>query len=198
MKPFPSSFVSLRRARRALLAVAVLGLAGASLSAQDNNAPRGDGRRGGGNGGGQEDGRRSFNPADMQARMLAGLRERMGVTSDEEWTVISERVMKVSELRRSMGGGMASAMAFRGPGGPGGGGDSRGSFRGRSGGSSETEALQSAVADKLPDAELKARLTKLRETRKANEKKLEQAQEDLRAVLTVRQEALLVLAGLLP
>jgi hypothetical protein len=119
------------------------------------------------------------------------------VTSDEEWAIISERMLKLMEIRRTTGGGaggaLAAAMAFRG------GGDSgRGSRVARPGGSPETQALQSALVDKLPDAEVKARLTKLRETRKANEKKLEQAQEDLRAVLTVRQEAVVVLMGLLP
>ena len=148
-----------------------------------------------------------MSPQDMQTRMLANLRERFGVTDDAEWAVISERLAKVSEARRASGGapgGMAAAMMFRGAGGggPGGGGSDggdRGGFRGtRTGGTPEMQALQSAVTDKLPDAEVKARLTKLRETRKANEKKLEAAQEDLRAVLTVRQEALAVMMGLLP
>lgn len=180
----------------------VLGLAATPVLAQNTPAQRGDAERRRGPSNGQDGGeRRTFNPADMQARMLSAMRERMGVTSDEEWTVIAERITKVSELRRQAGGGLAAAMAARGPGGPGGpgGGDAaRGAFRGRTGGSPETEALQSAVRDQLPDAEVKARLAKLRDTRKANEKKLEEAQEELRAVLTVRQEAMLVLAGILP
>ncbi len=149
--------------------------------------------------------------------MLSSLRERFGVTSDEEWGVISERMTKVMEARRSMGGGTASPFlgggrppggggTDRGAGGTGGGGDratggdrgtggAPGGFRGTR--SPETEALTRAVADKLPDAEIKARITKLRETRKANEAKLEKAQDELRAVLSVRQEAQAVLMGLL-
>jgi hypothetical protein len=146
-----------------------------------------------------------MNPQEMQARMLANLRERFGVTSDEEWTVISERLTKLVEVRRTMpgaaGGPGAMLSGFRGPSGPAAGpeGGNRGT-RGavRPGGSPESEALQAAVTDKLPEAEIKARLDKLRETRKANAQKLEQAQEDFRAVLSVRQEAIAVLVGLLP
>lgn len=151
--------------------------------------------------------------------MLNALRERMGVTSDEEWGLIADRIQKVTEARRTMGGGIGGpggpgGMMFaggqRGPGGPGGPagdrgtsgdrgtGGTAGTFRGPPrGGSPEQAALTQAVADKLPDAEIKARLTKLRETRKANEAKLEKAQDELRAVLTVRQEAQAVLLGLL-
>jgi hypothetical protein len=50
----------------------------------------------------------------------------------------------------------------------------------------------------MPDAEIKLRLDRVRETRKANEAKLSKAQEDLRAVLSVRQEAVAVVFGLLP
>ena len=59
-------------------------------------------------------------------------------------------------------------------------------------------ALSSAVRDKLPDAEVKTRLERLREVRKENEVKLTKAQEELRAVLSVRQEAVAVIFGLLP
>lgn len=59
-------------------------------------------------------------------------------------------------------------------------------------------ALQAAVRDKLPEAEVKVRLAKLRETRKNDEAKLAKAQDDLRVVLSVRQEAVAVVFGLLP
>jgi hypothetical protein len=59
-------------------------------------------------------------------------------------------------------------------------------------------ALQSAIRDKLPDAEIKSRLDRVRETRKDNEAKLTKAQEELRALLTVRQEAVAVMYGMLP
>ena len=52
--------------------------------------------------------------------------------------------------------------------------------------------------DKLPEAEIKSRLDRVREARKQNEAKLSKAQEDLRAVLSIRQEAVAVVFGLLP
>ena len=50
----------------------------------------------------------------------------------------------------------------------------------------------------MPDAEIKARLERLRDVRKQNQAKLEKAQDDLRAVLSVKQEALAVMMGMLP
>ena len=47
-------------------------------------------------------------------------------------------------------------------------------------------------------AEIKARLDRYREVRKENEARLAKAQDDLRAVLTVKQEAMAVMMGLLP
>jgi hypothetical protein len=140
----------------------------------------------------------------MQARMNANLKEQFGVTSDDEWNLIMERITKVNELRAASGG--RGMMGFRGMmGGQGGnnnqnGQGGRANRQGRMGGANnpELDALQTAINDKAPDAEIKARLERLREVRKENEVKLTKAQEDLRAVLSVRQEAGAVLAGLLP
>ncbi len=194
------------RSCRAFAALALAGVLASSLSAQtrpagdEANRRRGDqgadagGRRGGGS------------PEEMQARMLASLRERFEVTDDEEWKLIAERLGKVTELRRNAAGaGGFGGFAGRGPGGPGGapGGDRGGPAAGRGGrgpggGSTEMAALSGAVRDKLPDAEIKSRLDRVREIRKDNEAKLAKAQEELRAVLSVRQEAIAVVFGLLP
>jgi hypothetical protein len=150
-------------------------------------------------------GRANLSPQDMQARMMTALRERFEVTDDEEWKLISERLTAVMELRRNAtGGGFGGFGGFAGRGGPGGpGGNSdnpnraaRGTRGG--GGSTELAALSTAVRDKMPDAEIKARLERVREARKDNETKLAKAQEDLRALLSVRQEAAAVVAGFLP
>jgi hypothetical protein len=184
----------------------LLTAAGATAFAQNTNGTS-DAERRRRTTGDDNGGRRgNFNPEDMQARMLTGLRERLEVTDDEEWKLISERITKVSELRRNApGAGGLLAFAGRGPQGGGdgnrGGGDSgRGGQRGgpRGGGSTELTALQNAIRDKLPDAEIKSRLDRVRESRKDNEAKLSKAQEDLRALLTVRQEAVAVMFGLLP
>ena len=50
---------------------------------------------------------------------------------------------------------------------------------------------------KAPSAELKAAIGKAREGLKRKEADLEEAQEELRKVLTARQEAIAVLIGLL-
>jgi hypothetical protein len=194
-----------RRARFSLFKTASIAAlifaAATSLFAQDDRRRRGD-TSGGGGGSDRGGGRGDFNPQDMQARLLSGMRERFGVTNDDEWGVIADRLTKVMELRRSSMGSMAGAMFF-GRGGPGGdsrGGTDRGSSSSRtsrSGSGNDVAALQAAIQDKLPDAEIKARLDRVREQRKDNEAKLAKAQEELRAVLTVRQEAVAVLAGLL-
>jgi hypothetical protein len=178
-------------------AAAALGLASTALFAQTTPATPGGERSRRGEGGGE---RGSFNPQEMQNRMLNALRDRLEVTDDEEWKLISARIAKVTELRRATGAGLAGVGGFAGRGGPPGGGDNREQGRGgpRPGGSAELAALSSAVRDKLPDAEIKSRLDRLRETRKENEAKLTKAQEELRAVLSIRQEAVAVVFGLLP
>lgn len=188
-------------------ATALFLAASSSLLAQNTAPASGDANRR--RGGGQDDpngGRGGFSAEDMLAR----LRERFEVTDDEEWKLISERLKVVTELRRSMIGGGPG-----GPGGPGGGfgrggpqgggagGDAasranRTGGRGPGGGSAEMTALSNAVRDKLPDAEIKSRLDRVRELRRENELKLAKAQEELRAVLSVRQEATAVVFGLLP
>jgi Spy/CpxP family protein refolding chaperone len=109
--------------------------------------------------------------------MLEALRKRLGVTDDAEWSVIAARITAVRTLQRSTG-------AF-------------GGFRGGGGGNPEQQALREAISDQLPDAEIKARLERFRAVRKENQAKLDQARADLAAVLTVRQEAMLVMLGLL-
>jgi hypothetical protein len=160
-------------------------------AANANGNGGGRGRRnqnGGGNGGG----RGNFDPAQMQQQMLAALRDQFGVTDDSEWKIISDKITAVSDLRRSVGGGGGGFGGLRG-----GGGGNRGG-RGGAVANPEQDALRQAITDKLPDAEIKSRLARLREVRKANEEKLTKAQEDLRGVLSVRQEAVAVMAGLLP
>ena len=166
--------------------------AGATDNANGNGRNRrGQNGQNGQNGGG----RGNFDPAQMQERLLANLREQLEVTDDAEWKAISDKITVVSDLRRSAGGGFgglrAAAQAAQGGGGGG---------RGGRGGavSPEQDALRQAITDKLPDAEIKSRLTHLREVRKDNEEKLAKAQEDLRAILSVRQEAVAVMFGLLP
>ena len=58
--------------------------------------------------------------------------------------------------------------------------------------------LQKAIDGKASNSELKTLIAKVADERKAKEASLAQAQENLRKVLSVRQEALAVVSGLLP
>jgi len=173
-------------------------------AATDPQAPAPADNQNGGRG--NRGNRGNFSPEEMRTRQIDALKEQLGVTSDDEWNVISARATAVMELRQAAGGGRGGMMNFRGMmGGQGGnnnqnGQGGRGNRQGRVGGANnpELDALQSAINDKAPDAEVKARLERLREVRKDNEAKLTKAQEDLRAVLSVRQEAVAVVYGLLP
>ncbi|MGA2658481.1 MAG: hypothetical protein ABSH34_13330, partial [Verrucomicrobiota bacterium] len=79
------------------------------------------------------------------------------------------------------GGGGGNAMR-RGPGGE---------------PSPEAEALRKAVDAKASTGEIKAALAKYVESRKVKAEQLKTAQENLRKVLTARQEAIATLRGLL-
>jgi hypothetical protein len=131
----------------------------------------------------------NFDPQQFRQMMMDRFREQFEVKDDDEWKLIQERIEKVMEARQAAGGFGGMRMG-RGPGGPGG--------RGPMGGQGpEGEALQNALESKASADTLKAKLAQFREARKANQAKLEQAQEELRKVLTLRQEAAAVLAGLL-
>jgi len=168
-------------------------LAGAAFGQADQNQ---SGRRSknGDNANPPGGGRGNFDPAQMQDQMLTRLREALDVPDDAEWKLISEKALAVNEIRRAGGGGFGG---MRGAPGGRGGGDPRGG-RGGPSANPEQDSLRQAVTDKLPEGEIKSRLARLREARKANEEKLTKAQEDLRALLSVRQEAIAVMYGLLP
>ena len=168
-------------------AAAALLLGGGQLNAQERQE-RGD--RGG---------RGDFDPEQMRARMMERYREAFEVKDDAEWKLIEGRINKVMEARRDMGG---FGRGFGGPGGRRGGGDSgggQGGERRRFGGepSPEAEALQKAIEAKASNDEIKAKLTKYRESQKSKQANLEKAQSELRQVLSVKQEANAVMMGLL-
>ena len=132
-------------------------------------------------------------PSEAESRMLTKLRERLEVPDDGEWAVIADRIRQVEEARRGLWLGA--------PGGRGGPAFSdKGKKGARSGASArpEQDALRSAVNDNLTDAEIKARLDRAHEVHLQKEQQLAKTQADLRAVLTIRQEAVAVMAGLLP
>ena len=118
--------------------------------------------------------------------------------SDEEWSVIQPLVEKVqAKQRETMAGRFGGFGGRGGRGGPGRDRDGASSASARPG-ATEAEALRTAVENEntSPD-ELKAKLTAVREQRKKSEAELEATREELRKVLTVRQEAALVSMGVL-
>jgi hypothetical protein len=182
----------------ALAGVAVvLTLSAGQLFAQDQQPQRQRGQGGG-----------NFDPEQMRQRMMDRYKEQLEVKDEAEWKLISDRIEKVTTARREIGfgggfGGFGGRGGRGGPGGGGGGGgqggDNAQAARRAFGGepSAEVQALQKAIDAKAPADEIKTKLAKVREARKDKEAKLEKAQDDLRKVLTTRQEASAVLAGLL-
>jgi hypothetical protein len=171
--------------------------------------------------------RPNFDPEQMRQRMLQRLRDQMEVPDDSEWKAISERIAKVMDARRAarMGGG-GPGMFGPPPGGPGGpppgGGDSgsapaggpppgdQGPPPGFAGGpppggpggfnpqpNPSLDALRKAIDDKASAAELKTKIAEYKADVQQKRAALESAQEALRQVLSTRQEAIAVLAGLL-
>jgi hypothetical protein len=159
------------------------------LAQQDNAAP-------------PPGGRGNFDPAQFRQRMMDRLKEQLEVTDDAEWKALEPMVQAVTDARMATMGGMGRGM-FGGP-RRGGNNNNNGNAadQPRRGGfgqppSPEADALQKAIDAKAPKAEIKAALDKFVASRKAKQAQLEKAQDDLRKVLTSRQEAIATLNGLL-
>lgn len=187
-----------------LLAVAgfasALLLSAGNLIAQDT-PPAGGGQGGGrgGRGGG------NFDPAQFQQRMMERVKEQLEVTDETEWKALEPMVQKVMDARRDVMvggiGGMMRGMG-RGPRGGdaagGGGGDQQNRRPGMFGEpSAEAQALEKAIESKAAKDDLKAAMAKFRAAKKAKETQLKDAQENLRKVLTLRQEAIAVSSGMM-
>ena len=111
--------------------------------------------------------------------------------SDEEWSIIQPLLEKVQTNQRETMMGR-----FNLPGGRRGGGDRAG--RPERPASPEVDALKAALeAEGASPADIKTRLEAVRAARKKALAELDQAREDLRKVLTQRQEATLVMVGIL-
>ena len=141
----------------------------------------------------------------LQQRINDSYREQMGVTNDTEWSLIEERITAVTKAATATmadGGGTGGMMGMGGMrGGRGGGGGGGGGGRGFGAlfgqPSAESQTLQQAIDDNAPAAQIKTLIAKLQAVRKDKLAKLAKAQEDLRAVLTTRQEAIAIMGGLL-
>ncbi|MGA2871010.1 MAG: hypothetical protein ABSF34_17850 [Verrucomicrobiota bacterium] len=156
-----------------------------SLLAQDN----------GGGGGGGGNGRGNFDPAAMQQRILDNVRDELNFTNDTDWSAVQPLVQKVMDARRDVGFGNMGRLFGRNRGGGGGNRRGGGMFGGQP--SPEQDALQKAIDEDAPAGQIKDLLAKYQAAQKVKQDKLLQAQTDLRAVLSTKQEAQATLLGLL-
>ena len=205
--------------KKAILGIVAVALVGLLLASQTLSQPgqRGGGQqaqqgqrgqRGGqgpGTQGGPGGGRQQFDPERMRQMMDQRMREQLGAT-EQEWKVLGPRVMKVQELSRQVGAGGRGGMMFggrggRGTGGPGGPGGPDGTRPGAP--ARELTAVEKAQEQlrtvlenesAAPD-QIKGALTTLRKARETAKQQLATAQQDLRKIITVRQEAVLVMMG---
>lgn len=159
-------------------------------------------------GGGQGPGR--FDPERMRQMMADRMKEQLGA-DDEAWKVIQPRLMKVMDLNRQTSGGPGrGGMFFGGPRRDRGGADGQqqgpGGRRGPQGQPDREptpvdkagEQLRTTLENESASPEqIKNELTALRTAREKAKQDLATAQQDLRQILTLRQEAQLVLMGLL-
>ncbi len=175
----------------------VCGIASAlMMSAGSINAQPGGGGGfggGGGGGGGGFGGGRNFDPAQMQQRIMDTIRTQLNFTNDTDWSAVQPLVQKVVDARTAQGaGGMGMMFGRGGRGGRGGGGGMFGQQA-----NPDRDALQQALDDNAPAAQVKALLERYQASQKAKQAVLVAAQADLRKVLTVQQEASATLLGLL-
>ena len=156
--------------------------------------------------------------AQMRQRFLDMMRQSLGA-SDDEFKVLLPKIEKVQQLQRDANarGGMFMMFGGRGPGGggpggpggpgagPGGpGGPGGGGFGGPGGDQTPSEVQQKMMdlretldnKDSKPE-DVKAKLQALRDARAQAKADVVKAQGELRDLLTSKQEAVMVMMGVL-
>lgn len=184
---------------------AALMLSVGSLCAQPGGGGGGGFGGGGGGFGGGGGGRgRNFDPAQMQQMIMDNIRQQLNFTNDTDWSAVQPLVQKVVDARTAVGVGGGGMRGMFGGGRNRGGGGGGGGFGGGGGGNNpfnqpnpDRDALQQALDDNAPAAQVKALLDRYQVSQKAKQTALITAQANLRTVLTVPQEAQATLMGLL-
>ena len=184
-----------------LVFVMMLAFAGiASAQQQEDTNRRGTDR------GGDRGDRRNFDPAQFRERMMQRYKERLGVKDDEEWKAIQAKLEKVMAAQRNARGGGGGFGGFGGGGGRGGPGGPGGGDRGGFGGGDREQTPVSKASQELrdvlqnesaPPETINQKLTAYREARTKAREELTAAQKELRELLMQRQEAILVMEGML-
>jgi hypothetical protein len=138
------------------------------------------GNRGAGPGGGQ---------GTFQERMMNNIKDRLGAT-DEEWTVLQARIQKVMDAQQQV-------RPFEGRGGFGRGRGGRG-FGGNNNEPAEVQALNDTIDNSSStEAQIATALKNYRAARDKAQTALKSAQDDLKKVVTPKQEAVLVTMGMI-
>jgi hypothetical protein len=164
----------------------VFALAAISLTSLDVSAQGRGGGGQGGRGGGGQGGRGNFDPEEFRARMVERMKEQFGF-SDAEYKAIQPLIEDVQTKQRdTRSGGRGGFGGFGGRGGRGG---------DRESGNSAMDALQKAIES---GSNIEAKLKAFRADRTKKEAALKKSQDTLKAVLTVKQEAVAVTIGLIP
>lgn len=140
----------------------------------------------------------------FRRQMSDRMREQLGATEDE-WKILQPRIEKVQQLQRQGRGGLRGMLGMfgRDRGRRGGPPDRRRegeaeTERERSDIEKKTEALSSLLEDESASADsIKAALAALRKARANAQKELATARKELREIVTSKQEAQLVLIGIL-
>ncbi len=139
-----------------------------------------------------------WDPERMRQMMMERMQESLGA-ADEEWQVIGPRLEKVMTLSRRTRGGRAMGALF-------GGGRRGGPTRPDEGGPEQEQSAVEKAAEQLQSvlegeaaeaARIKQALSAYRAAREEAHQELAKAQQELKEVLTVKQEAQLVLFGML-
>jgi hypothetical protein len=173
-----------------------LTLAGYASAQQDNSGGNTSSQQNDRGDRGDRSSRRSFDPAQFRQQMTERMKEMLG-SSDDEWKVIEPRLEKVMQLQRDSRGGGMSFMFSRSR-------DRSGSSSDRSSSQSQSAVaraaadLRSAIQDKSVSAdEIAKRLANYRQAKEQAKQDLVKAQADLKELLSQRQEAQLVMMGML-
>lgn len=178
-----------------VLLVLAMVAGGAILWAQDGDGEGNDERRGGDRADRQVDREQM---RERRAAMAERMREHLGV-DEQEWGAIEPLINEVRTLQQAQG---SARRGFAGRGGRGGRGgfgpDAEDDARELSPVQQTRRDLGETLRDEnATEADIQEKLEALRSAREQHEQQLEQARQELREVLTPRQEAQLVIAGVL-
>ena len=172
-----------------MMVLAAVVVAGAETAAPGGPAAApagGGGFAGGGRGG-------NFDPAAMRQAMMQRIKEQLGAT-DQEWTVIEPKLTKVMDLSRQL---QPARGGMFGRGGRGGAPAAAPTTPQTDVGKARA-ALQTALDDAGAKPEvIKQQLAALREAKAKVRQDLDKATADLKSVLSARQEAVLLMGGIL-